>query len=75
MFPNKEKKWHLTIKKVGFAFREQQLEMVFCYQSCTDLLWEKKYSKYREKLVKFEAEGREFATILRSLEHTGQNLV
>ena len=30
-------------------------EMVFCYQNCSDLLWD------REKLLKFEAEGREFA--------------
>ena len=34
-------------------------EMVFCYQNC---------SSDREKLLKFEAEGREFANFLRSLE-------
>ena len=34
-------------------------EMVFCYQNC---------SSDQEKLLKFEAEGREFAKILRSLE-------
>ena len=35
--------------------------MVFCYQNCSDPLWEKivLYSD-REKLLKFEAEGREF---------------
>ena len=33
--------------------------MVFCYQNC---------SSDREKLLKFEAEGREFAKCLRSLE-------
>ena len=33
--------------------------MVFCYQNC---------SSDREKLLKFEAEGREFAKFLRSLE-------
>ena len=33
--------------------------MVFCYQNC---------SSDREKLLKFEAEGREFAKELRSLE-------
>ena len=33
-------------------------EMVFCYQNC---------SSDREKLLKFEAEGREFAKFLRSL--------
>ena len=34
--------------------------MVFCYQNCSHLLW--------EKLLKFEAEGQEVAKILRSLE-------
>ena len=33
--------------------------MVFCYQN---------YSSDREKLLKFEAEGRKFAKVLRSLE-------
>jgi hypothetical protein len=33
--------------------------MVFCYQYC---------SSDREKLLKFKAEGQEFAKILRSLE-------
>ena len=42
--------------------------MVFCYQNCPDQLWEKNGSSDREKLLKFEAEGREFAKILRSLE-------
>ena len=37
--------------------------MVFCYQNC-----EKKCSSDREKLLKFEAEGLEFAKFLRSLE-------
>ena len=34
------------------------ITMVFCYQNC---------SSDREKLLKFEAEGQEFAKILRSL--------
>ena len=42
--------------------------MVFCYQNCSDLLWEKNCSRYRKKNLKFEAEGQEFAKILRSLE-------
>ena len=42
--------------------------IVFCYQNCSDLLWEENCSSDREKLFKFEAEGREFAKILRSLE-------
>ena len=41
--------------------------MVFCYQNCSDLLWEKILND-REKLLKFEAEGREFEKFLRSLE-------
>ena len=43
-------------------------QMVFCYQNCSDLLWEKNNSSDWEKLLKFEAEGWEFAKILRSLE-------
>ena len=43
-------------KNVKKNFRK---EMVFCYQKC---------SSDQEKLLKFEAEGREFAKILRSLE-------
>ena len=39
--------------------RLRRLDMVFCYQNC---------SSDREKLLKFEAEVREFAKILRSLE-------
>ena len=35
------------------------ITLVFCYQNC---------SSDREKILKFEAEGREFAKILRSLE-------
>ena len=53
-------------------------EMVFCYQNCSDLLWEKICSSDQEKLLKFEAECQEFAKILRSLEQfiqtvNGQN--
>ena len=44
---------------------EKKDEMVFCYQNCSDLLWEK---IVREKLLKFEAESREFLKNLRSLE-------
>ena len=36
------------------------MNTVFCYQNC---------SSDREKLLKFEAEGREFATFLGSLKH------
>ena len=36
-----------------------KLATVFCYQNCSGLLWEKKCSIDREKLLKFEAEGQE----------------
>ena len=42
--------------------------MVFCYQNCSDQLWEKNYSSDWEKFLKFMAEGREFESFLRSLE-------
>ena len=42
--------------------------LVFCYQNCSDLLWEKIVQSDREKLLKFEAKGQEFSKCLRSLE-------
>ena len=39
--------------------------MVFWYQNCSDLLWEKNCFSDREKLLKFEAK---FAKFLRSLD-------
>ena len=44
-----------------------EMEIVFCYQNCSDLPWEKNCSSDGEKLLKFEAEGREFTKILRTL--------
>ena len=41
--------------------------MVFCYQKCSDLLWEKIVLVIEDIFLKFEAEGREFANTLRSL--------
>ena len=49
----------------------RDLDMVFCYQNCSGLLWEK---NDWEKLLKFEAEGWEFAKILRSLEQFIQSV-
>ena len=43
-------------------------EMVFCYQNCSDLLTESIVLVIEKKLLKLEAEGREFEKILRSLE-------
>ena len=48
------------------------MKMVFCYQNCSDLLWEKSVLVIGEKVLKFEAEGREFAKVLRSLEQSVQ---
>ena len=43
--------------------------MVFCYQNCSDLATVRKNcSSDWEKLLNFEAEGWEFANVLRSLE-------
>ena len=39
--------------------------MVFCYQNCSDLLWEKIVQVIEKKLWKFKAESQEFAIILR----------
>jgi hypothetical protein len=54
--------------------------MVFCYQNCSDLLREKIDLVIEIFFLKFEAEGREFAKFLRSLEQfvrtvKGQNNV
>ena len=40
--------------------------MVFCYQNCSEILWEE--IVLVKKSLKFEAEGRDFAKFLRSLE-------
>ena len=42
--------------------------MIFFFQHCSDLLREKIVLLNREKHLKFEAEGREFAKKFRSLE-------
>ena len=42
--------------------------MVFCYQNHSDLPWEKIVIVIKKKLLKFDAEGREFANFLRSPE-------
>ena len=47
-------------------YKNIQQEMVFCYQNCSDLLW--------EKIVLVIAEGREFAKFLRSLEQYVQTV-
>ena len=42
--------------------------MLFCYQNCSDLLWETNVPVIEKKLLKFEAESQEFVKFLRSLE-------
>ena len=59
---------------IPFLFCVILFEMVFCYQNCSDLLWEKKWSSDGEKNLKLEAEGREFAKFLRSLEQFIQTI-
>ena len=48
-----------------------RLGLVFCFQNCSDLIWEKVVlCSDQEKLLKFKAEGWEFAKFLRSLFRT-----
>ena len=48
---------------------ELEVKMVFCYQNCFDLCTVRKNcSSDQEKLLKYEAEGREFEIFSRSLE-------
>ena len=49
---------------VMFFFYQMAAIMVFCYQNCSDILWE---TSDREKLLKSKAEGREFAKITRTI--------
>ena len=44
------------------------MELVFCYQHCFDLLWQKNVLVIQKKILKIEAEGWEFAKILKLLE-------
>ena len=43
--------------------------MVFCYQNCSDLLWEKIVLVIEKNFWKFKAEGWVFANFLRSLKN------
>ena len=42
-------------------------KMLFCYQNCSILLRKKNSSSDQDKLLKLEAEGREFAKVLKVL--------
>ena len=50
--------YHISISKYLYL---SLTKMVFGFENCSDLLWEKNCSSDREKLLKFEAEGREFS--------------
>ena len=52
---------------LGKNLLAQILKLVFCYKNCSGPL-RKNCSSDGEKLLKFEAEGQEFAKFLRSLE-------
>ena len=63
-------KWLRFYNEFFFFLRSSEfveLWMVICYQNCSDLLWEK-CSSDQVKPLKFEAECRELAKILGSLE-------
>ena len=57
----------LPLLEFPICFHTLPAERVFCYQNCSDLLWEEIVLVIGKK-IKFEAEGQEFANILRSLE-------
>ena len=55
-----------VVQMILFSFFSQTSQkMVFCYQNCSDLLWEKIVSSDREFFLKFEAKCQEFAKLLR----------
>ena len=63
---------HLTANVInqleGVAMYEKKTKMVFCYQNCSDLLWEKNVLVIEKNFWNFEAGGQELANILRSLD-------
>ena len=58
----------IDLEKLQRLARSTTLEMVFSFQNCSDLQWEKKCCSDWEKVLKLEAECCEFANFLRSLE-------
>ena len=63
-FWKRKKRWNHVVVFISSS----QISMVFFYQNFSDLLWEKIVLMIEKKHLKFEAEGREFAKCLRSLE-------
>ena len=69
-----DKSWNVT----NVDDCECKFILVFCYQNCSDLLrekCEKNGSSNREKLLKFEAEGKNFEITIEQFIQTmkGQN--
>ena len=76
-----EKKWKEKSERLttvtyllGTKIYRSEEQMVFCFQNCFDLLWEKHCFSDLIKLLKLKAEGREFANFLRSLEQFAQTV-
>ena len=51
-----------------FCMTQSEQVMVFCFQNFLTCCEKKELVRYLEERLKFEAEGREFAKFLRSLE-------
>ena len=49
-------------------------KMAYCFQNWSDFLWEKIFQVNSKNLLKFKAEGQEFAKYLRSLEPSIQTV-
>ena len=63
--PNNRYETIIYSRKIFSSFH---LEIVFCFQNWSDLLWEKIVPATEKKLLEFDVDGREFAKNLRSLE-------
>ena len=59
-------KCHYTYITQFTPIREEVI--IFCYQNCSELLWEEIVLVIEKKPLKYEAEGWEFANFLRLLE-------
>ena len=62
----KKTSWQACLSNNQSSRLVYRQKMVFCYQNCSDLLWEKR--------LKFQAEGWEFSKILWSLEQSIQTV-
>ena len=60
----------LVVGRLAYCCLAWVVEMVFCCQNCSDLLWERNRSSDQEIFLKFEAYCWEFSNFLRSLEQS-----